>query len=199
MKRLAAVVAGCLLLGSNAVAQTDTLKGVRDGSIELGIAAGVSVPVGDYADWAELSGTGGILVGYYCSQRFSFGADWGGHWHTGTDQADSLLGSEAGFRVYRILTPYAKFQFMVDKVSPYITGLAGLYLQEVKWSEPTVTGTVTNTLAQGYLGVALGGGVQWISDDNAILFLEGKFHTASRSDAPPIQFFDVRAGLAFLL
>ncbi len=199
MKRLAAVVAGVLLLGSNAVAQTDTLKGVRDGSIELGVAGGVSVPVGDYADWAALSGTGGIIVGYYSSPRLSFGADWGGHWHTGTEEADSLLGSEAGFRVYRILTPYVKFQLQVDKVSPYLTGLAGLYLQEVKWSEMQLGGTVTNTLTQGYLGVALGAGVQMVSDDNVLVFLEGKFHTASRSDAAPIQFFDVRAGLAFLL
>jgi len=196
-----------LCLGwSVAMAQTDTLVGIRKGSIELGAAGGLSMPVGDYGDNTDLSGTGAIMVGYYPSSQFSFGIDAGGHWHTASDAADSALASalgqadaELGFKLYRIFTPYAKYQFKVAKVSPYVTGLLGFYLQEMKWTEATVGGTVTQTVAQGYLGMAAGFGVQMVSDDNVVLFLEGRFHNAVRSDAGPIQFIDARVGLAFLL
>lgn len=206
MRKFAMVVAGILILGSSALAQTDTLVGVRKGSIELGFAGGLSMPVGDYDDLADLSGTGGVLVGYYLSPRFSLGLDWGGHWHTASDYADSLstvvLGStvtDVSFKLYRILTPYVKYQLKVAKVSPYITGLTGFYLQEMKWSEMTFGGSVTQTLSQGYWGIAAGLGVQMVSDDNVVVFVDGRFHNAMRRDAAPLQFFDLRVGMAFLL
>lgn len=199
MTRIVMVVMMVLTLSAMALAQTDTLVGVRKGSIELGVAGGVSIPTGDYADVASTSGTGGVIVGYYLSPRFSLGADWGGHWHGGTDAADSLLGSESSFRVYRVLTPYVKYQFKQAKFSPYVSGLTGLYLQELKYSVQTPVSTVSQTLTQGYWGVALGGGMQWISDDNMLIFTEARFHNAMRSDSGPIQFFDVRVGIAFLL
>ena len=206
MRKFAMVVAGVLILGSSALAQTDTLVGVRKGSIELGAAGGLSAPVGDYGDLADLSGTGAVFVGYYLSPRFSIGMDWGGHWHTASDQADSLssgiLGpnvTDVSFRLYRILTPYVKYQLKVAKVSPYLTGLTGFYLQEMKWSEMTPLSTVTQTQSQGYWGIAAGLGVQMVSDDNVVVFVDGKFHSAMRGDAAPVQFFDVRVGLAFLL
>jgi hypothetical protein len=73
--------------------------------------------------------------------------------------------------------------------------LAGLYLQEAN----TSLGSITQTVSQGYLGLAAGAGVQMVTDDSVLLFLEGRFHNAMRSDAAPIQFMDVRVGFTFLL
>lgn len=205
--RLRRVMLVVWCLGTSvAMAQTDTLVGIRKGSIELGGAGGLSIPAGDYGDVTLLSGTGAFIVGYYPSPQFSFGLDMGGHWHKATDAADSALAAELGqtdaelgFKLYRIFTPYAKYQFNVAKVSPYVTGLLGFYLQEMKWTEATQGGTVTQTLAQGYFGMAAGFGVQMVSDDSVLLWLEGRFHNAVRGDSGPIQFIDARVGLAFLL
>jgi hypothetical protein len=201
------VVVLALLCASQAVAQTDSLVGIRKGSIELGAAGGLSVPVGDYGDYTDLSGTGGIVVGYYISPRLSVGLDAAGHWHGPSDFADSLKAVEVGqsdadltFKLYRFLTPYVKYQLKVAKVSPYLSGLAGLYLQEVHWTQmTTLGGTVSQTVSQGYFGVAVGAGVQWVSDDNVELFVEGRMHNAMRGDSFPLQFFDLRVGVAFLL
>jgi len=206
MRRWGALWLCMALCASSAWAQTDTLVGVRKGSIELGGAGGLSIPVGDYGDWASLSGTGAVILGYYSSPRVSFGVDWGGHWHGPTDQADSLKAVEVGqsdaelrLKLYRIMTPYIKYQFKVAKVSPYATGIMGLYLQEVAWTEQTIGGTVSQSVAQGYFGVGAGLGVQWVTDDNVEIFVEGRFHNAMRGGATPIQFIDARVGLAFLL
>lgn len=194
------------LAASRAWAQTDTLVGIRAGSIELGAAGGLSAPVGDYGDLASLSGTGAVILGYYPGPHFSFGIDMGVHWHGVTDLADSLQAASLGqttsdlsFKLYRIFTPYAKFQLTVARVSPYLTGLAGFYLQEARWTYNTLTASVTQTASQGYFGLATGVGVQIVSDDNVLVFLEGRLHNAMRSGSAPLQFIDARVGLTFLL
>lgn len=196
----------CLLFVAQAQvqAETDTLVGIRSGSFELGGAGGLSIPVADYGDLAELAGTVAFVVGYYPSPQFSFGLDAGAHWHGATlplAQPAVVPGLSAGPRslhVYRFFTPYAKYQFRVARVSPYATGLVGLYVQEVKWTE-TAGESVDRSVGEGYLGLAGGLGVQMVTDDAVVLSVEGRFHNAMRAGSPPVQFIDLRVGLAFLI
>jgi hypothetical protein len=69
----------------------------------------------------------------------------------------------------------------------------------VKWTDHQPGGSVDRSVSEGCLGVAAGLGVQMVSDDNVIVFLEGRFHNAMRAGAAPIQFIDARLGLMFLL
>lgn len=184
---------------TSAWAQTDTLVGIRKGSLELGIAGGISVPVGRYEKVATVSGSGAVLVGYHSSPQFSFGLDVGGHWHgASTDYISDFQVEPQSDHVYRFFTPYARYQFKVAKVSPYAVGLAGLYLREYKWIEFSPE-TVERSLTQGYVGVSGGLGIQTVTDDAMVISVEGRFHNAMRSDTTPIQFFELRVGLAFLL
>ncbi len=38
-----------------------------------------------------------------------------------------------------------------------------------------------------------------MTDASALIFLDGRYHTAMRSERKPITFFDVRVGLAFAM
>ena len=207
MKKTALIVV-VLLIASAVSAQE--IEGVRKGAIELGIAGGLSFPVGDYADIADLSGTVDLVLGYYTSPHFALGIDIGVHWFRPTDSAYlwvvdaiNVTDPEVKLRVYRILTPYAKFLFKETNFSPYVTGLAGLYLQELKVTGAGISDpnnpSISNTFNEMYMGFALGAGLQWMTDASALIFLDGRYHTAMRSERKPITFFDVRVGLAFAM
>lgn len=198
MRRMAIGVIGFLLTSSSASAQTDTLVGIRKGSIELGGAGGISIPVGDFARIATLSGTGAFLVGYHVTPEFSLGLDVGAHWHGAKALTSDFEVERHSYHVYRFFTPYAKYQFAVAKVSPYAVALAGLYLVEYKWTEFSPV-TEEKSLTQGSLGLGGGLGIQMVTDDAVVLSVEGRIHTALRSDSQRVGFVDLRVGLAFLL
>jgi len=207
MKKTALIVA--ILLVASAVSAQE-IEGVRKGAIELGIAGGLNFPVGDYADISDISGTVDLVLGFYTSPKFALGIDIGVHWMRPTDSAwqwvaDSINVSdpEVKLRVYRLLTPYVKYLFKQTNFSPYLTGLVGLYLQELKVTGAGIGNpnnpSISNTFTEGYLGFALGAGVQWVMPESAIIFLDGRFHSAMRDGRRPITFIDVRVGLAFAL
>jgi opacity protein-like surface antigen len=193
-------------VAAGAQAQDVDHMGVRKGAIEMGVAGGISAPFGDYGDVAKLSGTGAIILGYYTSPRFAIGLDIGVHLHGPTDEARAAQAAALGqadadlkLKLYRMITPYVKFQFKEDKFSPYVTGLAGLYMQQVSWTQNTVGGNVSQDVWRGFVGVAGGLGVQYNSDESVAIFLDARVHTAMRSDFSPLTFVDARIGVAFLL
>ena len=102
-------------------------------------------------------------------------------------------------KLWRLFTPYVKWAFKEDKFSPYLTATTGLYLQTVQWTENTIGGNVTQTVNQGYWGIALGIGAQWNTDDAIGVFVDGRYHTAMRGDAGPLSFIDIRGGVALML
>jgi len=195
-----------MAVAAGAQAQDVDNMGVRKGAIEMGIAGGLSAPFGDYGDVAKVSGTGAIILGYYTSPRFSLGLDIGAHFHVPTDEARAAQAAALGqadadlkLKLYRMITPYVKWQFKEAKFSPYLTGLTGLYMQQVSWTRNTAGGNISEDVWRGFFGVAAGLGVQYNSDESVAIFLDARVHTAMRGDFAPLTFVDARVGVAFLL
>jgi hypothetical protein len=190
-----------LLFATPAWGQVNPEGGVEKGTWELGVKAGLSVPLGDYKDFVDPGLTLAVPIGYYVSPKFALGAEMGASWTGASDSAQVMMLREEGIpldaeikpRLYRLCI-YGRYRFGNAPVAPYLLGVVGFYLQQTK-----VVSGVSQTFNDGYFGGGLGLGVSWVFEENVKAYVEGLFQDAGRSGNTPLSILDLRLGMAFLL
>ncbi|MES2305675.1 MAG: outer membrane beta-barrel protein [Gemmatimonadota bacterium] len=124
-------------------------------------SAGVTLPMGDYGDYAKGGWIGNAGVGYNISDRANFGAEvmYGSNKHKSSDDRTDLLGV-GGFLDYTVGNPKGK-------IVPYLLGGLGVLNQKFK----PATG---NSESESKLMISGGGGL-YFPMGTAGLYLESRY------------------------
>ena len=166
MKRLLVAVAGLTILAAPAVAQ-DVVRPIR-----FGVQGGVSMPMGDDADFVEM----GFIVGALADWNIAalpidirFNVDyqrWGAK--VGDESANSISGTAAA--LYSIQT--------TGGIAPYVLGGLGMYRSSC---------SVEDCPSETNLGFNLGGGLNF--NLGALdTFVEARYHNVDGGSFIPLTF-----------
>ena len=109
--------------------------------------------------------------------------------------------------MYRLLFSYVLSRLDAERAHTLAVGVIralpvvglGALVRRVTRPDASLRVTTLGLDFESPFGVAAGLGVQFVSDDNVVISLEGRIHEAMRSGDAPLLFMDARVGLMFLL
>lgn len=121
-------------------------------NMTFGVGGGVSMPMGDFADFAKLGFNGGVYGDYWIKDNYAFGVDITGNFFSGKQDLVDALTSTAfpdpsvkatliGFGVHGLWN----VPMQDSPVSPWITYGAGLYNISTKVEDAGVLANFDNS------------------------------------------------------
>jgi hypothetical protein len=178
MKRFVLCLAAlALALPAGVMAQVPSVPG----TIELAVAGGASVPMGDFGDFVGTGYGFGVNGTYYFTPAWGVGANivWNSY---GFDEA---ILSDTNITIWEFST-HAKYMFTQGAVAPYAKAMMGMFNSAVEGSD-----SVTDW------GIGGGFGLQWNPPtSNVGLFAEGMYNNVF-TDGSSTNYFGARVGVNF--
>jgi hypothetical protein len=199
MRRLPFVCRGILFvfvsfgaIASDARAQASLL-----GRCEGAFGGGVSIPLGDFDDVAEMGYTITPRFGYYVHPRMSVGVEYAYYNNGASDDLiaflEQLLGVnvDADFSIHQF-TGYGKVLLTTNPVTPYLRAQLGMY----RFGANVDSGLGSGSDSVSEFGIGGGGGVQFRGQGSVGGFVDAIFHVIF-TDESSTELLGVQGGILF--
>ncbi len=175
MKRIFLVTVLVMVLAPAAWAQVPFAP-----SFELGVSAGLNMPLGDIGGDVNNGYNLNASIGYNLIPSLIIGAELGLFGNGGSDEVIAAMGPNADFSMMSMqFTAMTRYMFPVAVHKLYAKGLAGAY----RTSSSTKSTLGDFDFADTNLGFALGGGFQFNGTSNSAIYAEGMYHRISGEGA----------------
>jgi opacity protein-like surface antigen len=188
MKRILLVTVLAMVLAPAAWAQVPFAP-----SFELGVSAGLNMPLGDIGDGMNNGYNFNASIGYNVIPALIIGAEFGLFGNGGSDEVIAAMGPNGDLSMMSMqFTAMTKYMFPVAAHNLYAKGLAGAYR-----TSSSVKSTLGDfEVADTNLGFGLGGGFQFNGTSNSAIFAEGMYHRIS-GEAATAEFAMFNRGVLF--
>jgi hypothetical protein len=167
------------------------------GRSEGAIGGGVSIPLGDFDDLADLGFTIAPRFGHYVHPRISVGVEYAYYNNGASEELIAFLEQlsglniDANFSIHQF-TGYGKVLLTTQPVTPYIRAQLGMY----RFGASVDVGLGSGSDSVNEFGLGGGGGVQFRGQGSVGGFVDAIFHVIFTEDNST-EFLGIQGGILF--